>query len=130
MLCFLVSPRVSSLNVVDECRVDDFVSAGGGVVACEVPIATVVGAGLVQILHSLEYNLNLSVHALGRQHLCHFLRNLLHGERFVNILHAVDNLLFWQVLLLFASLIRLVDYILASCLLEKLYSRRKSAEVS
>ena len=50
--------------IVDECFVDATDAARGGIMACEVPVAMVIGTGGVQPFDALEYEFDGSLHAL------------------------------------------------------------------
>ena len=68
----LVSPDVPSFDEINEGTVNHPVSARGGIIACEIPVAEVVGTRYMQVFNGLVYNFNISFHIGRFQHLCDF----------------------------------------------------------
>ena len=71
-------------DIIDKRLVDPTDAARGGVVACEVPVAVVVGAGGVQAFDALEDEFDGRLYALRTQHLHHLRIDFLGGERGVD----------------------------------------------
>lgn len=58
----------------------------------EIPVATVIGYGLVEAVDALEHDVDRCRHAAGPQHLNNLAVDLLHGERLVDGAHGVVHL--------------------------------------
>ena len=94
----------ASTEIIDELRrraeekkVQDARAARRRIVACKIPVAGMVRAGLVQPLERLIDYLHLGTDVLGLEQLHHLGRYLVVGKGGVDVLHVVHHLLLGQV---------------------------------
>ena len=86
----LAKSRLSqSLHVVHEGLVAEACAARCGVMAGKVPVARMVGTGLVETLDALEHQFDRCLHVLRTQHLDNLLVDLLDGEGLINTTDVV-----------------------------------------
>ena len=57
--------------------------------ACEVPVAAVVGASLMQTLDALKYQFNRCLHAFRTKYLDNFTVDLFNGERLIDVPYVI-----------------------------------------
>ncbi len=77
---------------VDVCLIDQPYSSCCGVVAAEVPVAGVVGAGLMESFERLEDELYGGGHAVGTEEVEHLGGYFISGEGLVDVLYIVVHL--------------------------------------
>ena len=87
-----VGSFLPTLHVVDERTVGHHVSAWGGVVPGEVPVAHVIWACPVEVLYSLEHYGHIGVHLGVAEQLPHVGREFLVSKGGVDGFHAVLGL--------------------------------------
>ena len=74
---------------MNECLVYHADAARGGVVPCEVPVAWMLGASLMQTFDALEHQFYWRIHSFGTKHLHDFSVYLVDGEWGVDSAHMV-----------------------------------------
>ena len=80
-----------SVYEVDERLVAEFCSAWRWILACEVPVAVVVGDGFMQSVYRLEHEFDRCLQTFRSEHIYHFSVYLLRCEGFVYVAHAVAH---------------------------------------
>ena len=117
------------LKEMEESTVNEIVTAWGGIMTGEIPVAGMVGARSVEAFEGLEDKLYRRLHACGAQHERHLAVDILYRERLIDRKHTVLLLMFWFTDLRKAGIIRLPYNMRPPALLEQRNRCAESAEL-